>query len=648
MGATNLQESSWEDILDSAPSKTLTEEQEQSIDELFSTPLYKRKKAKRVLKKAIATKSVDEILGGLGQPSEKGKVLEFKSLDKSPDELLGKGPRTFRNTDEKPMSTGKIIKLKTGYIPRKIQTVLHQCLKRFNVLVCHRRFGKTVLAVNHMIHRAMANPMRNPQYAYIAPTYKQAKRVAWQYFKDYTRFLPNVKCNSSELTIYIERPSRIDPVTGEKDADVIKIMLIGADDPDDIRGMYFDGVILDEYAQCDPMVWGEIIRQALGDRGKIAAEQGLYLDLANNAMEPWAIFIGTPKGQNHFYRRYHEALSSENFCRKFEREHDIEEEKIAWDDFEESNGIGIDTSEVELEGILASVSKAVVEQYSEWVEYKASNSWFTSIYKASETGILPLSELAEMRKDLAKEEIEQELECSFTAAIKGAYFGTLLNRAETNEQITTVLYDPRYPVDTFWDIGVGDKTTIWFRQKIGNRYHYINYYECRGKGLSHYISVLRAMENYDGSETEVDEGETIMGEGYRYGRHIWPHDGKVQEFGSGQTRQETARKAGLRVEIQPKQRVEDRINASRNRIKISFFDKNKCARGIECLYNYQKDYDSKLMVFKLKPKHDWSSHAADSFGYSSLDDRDTDFPEDRLKRKKQFADGEYDLHKHAA
>ena len=535
----------------------------------------------------------------------------------------------------------QIKRITTGYVPRKIQLLLHNSLRRFNVLVCHRRFGKTVLAVNHLIHRAISNTMRNPQYAYIAPTYKQAKQVAWQYFVDYTMHLPHVKANRSELTIYITRPDRTCPKTGEHQPDHIKIMLIGADDPDSLRGLYLDGTIMDEYAQCDPIVWGQIVRPALGDRKKIAFELGIKTDLTGNKLEPWVIFIGTPKGQNHFYRRYRSAIDNENYCKQYEKEHDLVEERIVWEDFEQVHGIDEDTSQVQMRDILDSVDSDTRQQYEAFRKYNISSQWFTALYKASETGILALEEIEEMQEDLTQSEVEQELECSFTAAILGSYYGHLLIQAEKAGRIGKVAYDARYPVDTHWDIGVGDKCTIWFRQKIGNQYHYIDYYEFHGEGIDHYIKVLDAKAAYDGKVTEVSEGVEITGRGFKYGRHVWPHDGRVQEFGSGQSRQETARKKGLRVFIQPKQRIEDRIEASRNRIKISFFDKENCARGLECLYNYQKEYDSKLMVFKQKPKHDWSSHGADSFGYSSLDDRGSEFEGSIDTKKLMKAEADY-------
>jgi hypothetical protein len=204
-----------------------------------------------------------------------------------------------------------------------------------------------------------------------------------------------------------------------------------------------------------------------------------------------------------------------------------------------------------------------------------------------------------------------------------------------------------HPVDTFWDLGISDKATIWFRQKIGGKYHYIHYLEDNGKGLKFYKDYLDALANPPGFESLVDFGGKspvpVTGRGFKYGRHIWPHDGGAKDFTTGKTRQESARELGLTVEIQKKQAVQDRIDASRNRISISLFDATYCARGLDCLYNYQKEYDEQAKVYKNNPKHDWSSHGSDSFGYSSLDDRDSSFAKDRWRSdgKPQFAMMDY-------
>ena len=157
-------------------------------------------------------------------------------------------------------------RVRTGYAPRPQQLELHLALRRFNVLVCHRRFGKTVLAVNETIDRALRCERENPRFAYIAPFYRQAKQVAWDYMKRFTAPLPGSSAHETEL--------RIDFAGGRR------LQLFGADNPDSLRGMYFDGVVFDEYALMPQRVWTEIVRPALADR------------------EGWAIFIGTPRKGN--------------------------------------------------------------------------------------------------------------------------------------------------------------------------------------------------------------------------------------------------------------------------------------------------------------------------------------------------------------
>ena len=130
------------------------------------------------------------------------------------------------------------MKVTIPYSPRPLQRRLHENRARFAVYVCHRRFGKTVFAVNKLIKAACLNKLQAPRYAYIAPLFRQAKQVAWDYLKCYTSALPQTKVNESEL--------RVDLINGAR------ISLYGADNPDSLRGLYLDGVVLDEYAQMSP------------------------------------------------------------------------------------------------------------------------------------------------------------------------------------------------------------------------------------------------------------------------------------------------------------------------------------------------------------------------------------------------------------
>lgn len=168
------------------------------------------------------------------------------------------------------------------YKPRYPQTEIHKQLEshRFSVLVAHRRMGKTVLAVNHLIKQAIVAPISRSSFAYLAPFRNQAKQIAWEYLRHYTAPIPYLDVNKSELSITLPNSS--------------KIQIFGADNPDSLRGAYFDGVVMDEVAQMKPEVWGEIIRPALADRGGKA------------------VFIGTPKGVNLFSAMYEKALKLES------------------------------------------------------------------------------------------------------------------------------------------------------------------------------------------------------------------------------------------------------------------------------------------------------------------------------------------------
>jgi hypothetical protein len=167
--------------------------------------------------------------------------------------------------------------IKTGYEPHKYQKEIHAALSlhRFAVLVCHRRFGKTILAVNALIDAALRCDKPDGRYAYVAPYLKQAKQIAWLYLCRFGLPVPGTRKQEAEL--FLELPNGA------------RITLFGADNAEAMRGIYLDGVVLDEMADFKPYVWGEIIRPALSDR------------------KGWALFIGTPKGVNQFHDLYEAA-----------------------------------------------------------------------------------------------------------------------------------------------------------------------------------------------------------------------------------------------------------------------------------------------------------------------------------------------------
>lgn len=186
--------------------------------------------------------------------------------------------------------------IRTGYKPRPWQRKMHNLLKRFNVLVFHRRGGKTVFSINELIDQAKrfnkvdpktGENYRNPQYAYVAPTFRQVEKIAWPYFKEYLAHIPGVKFNESKLRITFPHAHG-----------TCTIYLLGADNFDTERGAYYDGYILDEFADMHPDVRDKVLLPTLSDR------------------KGWEIVIGTPKGDNAFKRLYNVALEDPDmyFC----------------------------------------------------------------------------------------------------------------------------------------------------------------------------------------------------------------------------------------------------------------------------------------------------------------------------------------------
>lgn len=396
------------------------------------------------------------------------------------------------------------------YAPRPHQLLIHNDPARFRVPVAHRRFGKTVCCVNEIIRRSIACGRPRPRYGYVAPFRTQAKQVAWDYVQHYLKPL-NATFNQAEL---------------RADYHGRRLTLYGADNPDALRGLYFDGVVLDEFGDIDPRIWTEVIRPALSDR------QG------------WAIFIGTPKGKNAFW----------------------------------------ELAEKGREG----------------------GDWSAHIFKASETGIIPETELKAARDAMPEDQYAQEFECSFEAAIQGAYYGKALKEADEAGRITRVPYDPALPVWTAWDLGIGDSTAIWFAQIAGKEIRLIDFYETSGVGLDHYAKRLREKP-------------------YSYEPLLLPHDANARELGTGRSRTETLQSLGFKTKVAPRLGVDDGINAVRTLLPRCWFDEEKTKPGLEALKQYRREWDERMKTFRPRPMHDWTSHAADALRYlaTGLPDRVT-------------------------
>lgn len=345
------------------------------------------------------------------------------------------------------------------------------------------------------------------RYAFIAPTYKQAKNVAWDLLKYYSRPIPGITTNETELSVIYPNSS--------------KIQLYGADNPDSLRGIGLWGVVFDEYSQQPSNIFSEIIRPALSDH------------------EGYAVWIGTPQGKNEFYRLYLRSTADED--------------------------------------------------------------WYGALLRASESGILTESELEDAKKTMGWDEYQQEFECSFDASVKGAYYSEEIVKMRNEGRVKPVPHDSMLPVFTVWDLGNRDATGIGFYQKQGERIRMIDYYEAATQPLTHFINVLKSKP-------------------YIYARHFAPHDIEVHEWTSDRTRLEIARELGIQFDITPRMSVQDGINAARQVMNRMEIDSDNCNVFLDHLSQYTKIWDDKKGMFLDRPKHDFTSHAADVHRYMAINE----------------------------
>lgn len=398
------------------------------------------------------------------------------------------------------------------FIPRDYQLPLLKAMDsgvKRAVCVWHRRAGKDKTAINLTVRRMME---RVGIYYYFLPTYNQGKKVIWDGidksgFKTLDHFPPQIvkKKNEAEMKIELTNGSIF--------------QMVGTDNYNSIMGTNPVGCVFSEYSLQDPMVW-DLIRPILRENGG------------------WAIFVYTPRGENHGFDLYSMATTNKN--------------------------------------------------------------WFCQKLTIADTGVVSEEAIDEERAEgMSEEMIQQEFYCSFGGMMQGAYYANQYQEALEEGRIKNVPYQKDIPVDTWWDLGVSDATSIWFSQTVGREFHIIDYLEESGEGLPFYVKALQDKP-------------------YVYGEHNAPHDIKVRDFGSGLSRIEVARKLGINFRLVPKVSVQDGINAGRIIFNQCYFDAEKCAHGLKALRNYHKSYDNKRMIFSNHPEHDWSSNGADAFRYMAL------------------------------
>ena len=227
--------------------------------------------------------------------------------------------------------------------------------------------------------------------------------------------------------------------------------------------------------------------------------------------------------------------------------------------------------------------------------------------KASESGILPESELFAARSMMSGDAYNQEYECSFQAAVMGAYYASEIEQAEAEGRVCNVIHDPHALVHSAWDLGIGDQTAVIMFQQVGQEIHIIDHFEGSGVGLNWYVSEIRR---------RADENSWQLGD------HYFPHDVRVKELSSGRSRIESLQDLGLNPIVVPQLGVDDGINAVR-RIFPRLWIHQDCKHLLECIRQYRTVFDEKRKVFQLRPLHDFTSHSADALRYLAVGLRET-------------------------
>lgn len=392
---------------------------------------------------------------------------------------------------------------------------MHQRGQRFGSLVCHRRAGKSFSAIHEAVIRALYTPKQDARYAYIAPFRQQAKEIGWVYLKHAAR--PFVK---SEKDIR-ESELRVRLINGAW------ITLYGSDNPDALRGIYLDGCILDEFGDCRPNLWHEVILPTLTDR------QG------------WALIAGTPRGKNAFYHLNELA--------------------------------------------------------------KNDPEWFQMTLKASDSGLLPQSELDMMKGMMSEDQYAQELECSFDAAVLGTYYASIISKMEDEGRMAkSDLFDPELRVHVALDLGFTDSTAIWFWQHRPDGIAMINYHEAHSQPLAYYFDLF---DNY-----------RMMG--YDFENIFLPHDARAKTLQTGRSTVEQFlehfSEQDTHIRITPNLKVQQGIDAARLVLPHVWFDHEHCRDGWETLRAYRRKYNELTKAYSNAPLHDWASDGADAFRYFAL------------------------------
>lgn len=399
-----------------------------------------------------------------------------------------------------------IVEIPYKFKLRPYQVPIYEALEKgYNraIAVWHRRAGKDKVFLNILVRESLK---RVGSYYYIFPYYAQARKAIWEGIdKDGFR---NIEHFPEPL---VARKVNQDMVIELVNGSIIRFL--GSDNIDSIVGTNPVGVIFSEFSVHKVQAWNFLRPILLENEG-------------------WAIFNGTPRGKNHFWKLLESA--------------------------------------------------------------RQNPDWYVDIRTILDTKVMTPAQVdEEVELGMPRALAQQEFYCSFDAAMTGAYYGDQIEYLYQQGRITDVPWDPMLPVNTAWDLGINDMTTIWLFQQYDNKINIIDCIADNNRSLQYYVKVLQDSP-------------------YSFGYHVFPHDIKQRELSTGATRLHIITSLGLREACVAKRTpIEDGIAAVRALLPKCYFNEPRCAKGIEALKQYRAAYNEDNEVYGA-PVHDWSSHYADA------------------------------------
>jgi phage terminase large subunit len=444
------------------------------------------------------------------------------------------------------------------YKPRNWAIPFHAAFQRFAAVVLHRRAGKTTATLNHHQRAAIDDDwesarlrylepkftdkeieelLQHRQYGHILPLLGQAKSVAWEPLKRIAAVVPEAQPNESELSIKYRRSPK-----------KRRIPLVGALNPDanttTVRLFGADNPDAFRGLPFSGVAYDEYSQQPPNIHGEVVSKA-----LADHL--GYGIFEGTIKGKNQLYRTYEVNKHDPSWF-------------TLWQDVDK-------TLATEDGGTITAIRRAMAD------------------------------DLDQIAKGLMlQSEYDQEWYLSPSAAIKGAYYGKLLEDAIKDKRVGRVPYDSALPVYDVWDLGKGPRMSVGMFQRFGRSMQMIDYLQgTENDGIPHMIAKLKERP-------------------YLWGKHFAPHDVRATDLGTGKTRLEIAAKLNWAFQIVQEIGVDNGISAGKLLFPRLWIDEIKCQQFIDAIGQYRQEWDEKKGMFRDVPLHDWTSHPADMFRYAAV------------------------------